>query len=373
MPSIEDLAKGTAAATAGLSTVAFGLLYYGQNYLIYPSAFPPGSRTEVPTPSQYGLSYHDLELRTEDNVKLKCYLLVQTKHLDLSNPTVQAHDAAVDDEFASTRPTVLMFHGNGGNVGHRIPLAKVFFVKMRCNVLMVSYRGYGLSEGSPSEKGLKMDAQSALDYVKSHPTLSKGPTVLYGQSIGGAVSIDLASRNPLAIQALVLENTFLSLPRLVPSALPVLGPFAFLCHQKWDSASKIPVIPRKIPILMLSGVRDEVVPREHMEGLWELVMQREAKQPAGTGTNATSRKRNGNTSTPSSPVSSGAAARIGDKSVSDAAKQGEVKFSAYDPRSLSKFVEFQNGTHNDTCVQPGYWAAIAEFIENLYDVDGLTS
>ncbi|THH26554.1 hypothetical protein EUX98_g7628 [Antrodiella citrinella] len=364
MPSFEDLAKGTVAATAGLSTVAFGLLYYGQNYLIYPSAFPPGSRTEVPTPSQYGLPYHDLELRTEDGVKLKCYLLVQTRHLDLSNVSAQPHDGTVeDDKFASTRPTIIMFHGNGGNLGHRIPLGRVFFAKMRCNVLMVSYRGYGLSEGSPSEKGLKMDAQSALDYVKSHPALSEGPTVLYGQSIGGAVAIDLASRNPLAIQALVLENTFLSLPRLVPSALPVLGPFAFLCHQKWDSASKVPLLPRKIPILMLSGARDEVVPKVHMEALWGLVMQREAIQPAGTsvGTGATPRKRNGNASTPSSPVTSSGVARAGESE----AKPRDVKFAAHDPRSLSKFIEFADGTHNDTCVQPGYWSAIATFIASL--------
>ena len=60
----------------------------------------------------------------------------------------------------------------------------------------------------------------------------------------------------------------------MPSALPVLGPFAFLCHQKWDSASKIPLIPAETPMLLLSGVRDEVVPREHMQGLWELVQRR---------------------------------------------------------------------------------------------------
>ena len=76
------------------------------------------------------------------------------------------------------------------------------------------------------------------------------------------------------IRALILENTFLSLPRLVPSALPILGPFSFLCHQKWDSASKIPLLPAETPMLLLSGVQDEVVPREHMQGLWELVQKR---------------------------------------------------------------------------------------------------
>ena len=56
-------------------------------------------------------------------------------------------------QFIASRPTVLMFHGNGGNHGHRIPLAKIFYMRMRCNVFMLSYRGYGLSDGSPSEKG----------------------------------------------------------------------------------------------------------------------------------------------------------------------------------------------------------------------------
>jgi hypothetical protein len=80
------------------------------------------------------------------------------------------------------------------------------------------------------------------------------------------------------INALILENTFTSLPSLVPHALPVLGPIAFLCHQKWDSASKIPLIPATLPILMLSGVKDELVPKEHMQRLWEVVAKRGEKK-----------------------------------------------------------------------------------------------
>ncbi|KAK7689509.1 hypothetical protein QCA50_007301 [Cerrena zonata] len=341
MPSLEDWAKGTFAATAGLSTVAFGLLYYGQNYLIYPSAFPPGSRTDVPNPERFGLPYHDLELTAQDGVKLRCYLLVQSKDLSQADATdVPFVENMSDEQFIASRPTVIMFHGNGGNLGHRIPLAKVFYAKMRCNVLMLSYRGYGLSEGNPSEKGLKQDAQAALDYVRSHPALSKGPTVLYGQSLGGAVSIDLASRNPDSISALVLENTFLSLPRLVPSAIPALGPLSFLCHQKWDSASKIHLIPHTTPILMLSGTRDEVVPREHMQGLWELVQKRDEKKEESVKNDKSNKD---DTSNPKRDVPAG----------------------VVDPRNRSKFLTFSFGTHNDTCVQPGYWSAVAEFVGDL--------
>lgn len=62
----------------------------------------------------------------------------------------------------------------------------------------------------------------------------------------------------------------MTLPSLIPTALPFLSPFAFLCHQKWESANKLPKIPVTTPILMLSGLQDEVVPAEHMKGLWEI-------------------------------------------------------------------------------------------------------
>ncbi|KAL1758978.1 Alpha/Beta hydrolase protein [Schizophyllum commune] len=313
--------KGTFATAAALGTVGMGLLYYGQNYLIYPSAFPSGSRVEVAVPTDYNLDYDSLDLETPDGVTLRCYLLVQHKDLGANKVGATHIDEDVDpnlsdEDFTASRPTVIMFHGNGGNHGHRIPLARVFYLKMRCNVLMMSYRGYGLSDGSPSEKGFVIDAQTALDYLTSDPLLSRTPIILYGQSIGGAVSIDLASKNPDKIAAMVLENTFMSMRSLVPHVMPLLGPVSFLCHQRWDSASKIPLIPSSVPILMLSGARDELVPPEHMRGLFELVV-----------------------------------ARKGDKGDNEKVK----------------FAEFPNGTHNDTCAQPGYWNCVADFIASLGD------
>ncbi|KAG5638522.1 hypothetical protein H0H81_012160 [Sphagnurus paluster] len=235
---------------------------------------------DVPVPD--GLPYENLELETSDKVMLRCYLIPQKKSSDAIHATpIEDDNTASDDELVASRPTVIMFHGNGGNHGHRVPLARIFYLKMRCNVLMMSYRGYGLSEGSPSEKGLQIDAQTGLDYLTSNPIFSKTQIILYGQSIGGAVSIDLASRNPNKISALILENTFMSLPSLIPHALPALGPFSFLCHEKWDSASKIPLIPATTPILMLSGAKDEIVPKEHMRALWEAVARRGEKETSG--------------------------------------------------------------------------------------------
>jgi len=313
VPSLQTFAKGTFASAVGLTTLTAGLLYYGQNYLIYPSAFPPGSRTDVPTPRDFGLTYDDLTLDTVDGIKIKCYLLLQSKDLTNAGAT-QSRPEETDEQFAARRPTIIMFHGNGGNAGHRLPLAKVFYLRMRCNVLMLHYRGYGHSQGSPSEKGLRIDAQTALDYLTSHPTLSPSTEsstpgskiILYGQSIGGAVALDLAARNPNAIAGLILENTFLSIPRLIPTAIPLLSPFSFLCHQKWDNANTITKLPPSMPLLMLSGKQDEVVPSSHMMELWEI-----------------------------------------------AQKSG---------RKHATWIDFETGAHNDTCVQPGYWVAISDFV-----------
>ncbi|OJA13758.1 hypothetical protein AZE42_01551 [Rhizopogon vesiculosus] len=337
LPSLEAFAKGAFATAAGVATLgpAPGIALDIPPGLSYRSVSPNytatqhnlSSKKDVPVPTDFGLQYKDLPLVTEDGVTLRCYLLMQRTEISNSHgPRIEYTDQETDEEFASKRPTILMFHGNGGNHGHRIPLARVFFVKMRCNVLMLSYRGYGHSEGSPSETGEAplSNAQTALDYVTSHPYLRNSPVIIYGQSIGGAVAIDLASRNPSSkITALILENTFTNLPRLVPQALPLLGPFAFLCHQKWDSVAKIPLIPRSTPILMLSGVLDEVVPREHMQELWQIASRRQGS-------------------------------KLSDMSVISEIGNGK-----------SKFVEFEAGHHNDTCVQQGYWTAVADFMTSL--------
>ncbi|KAF5309529.1 hypothetical protein D9619_012315 [Psilocybe cf. subviscida] len=327
LPSLQTFVKATAGTVATLTCLATILVLAGQYYLIYPSYLPAESRTVVDVPSKYGLPYEDLELKTSDGVLIKAYLMLQ-------NHTDHRHGLS-EEEYIASRPTVIMFHGNAGNFGHRIPLARMFFNHMHCNVLMVCYRGYGLSKGSPSERGLQKDAQAGLDYLLAHPVLKRSPIVLYGQSIGGAVAIDLASKNQQTpdapIRALILENTFTSLPALVPHVMPPLGRFAFLCHQKWDSASKVPSIPAETPVLMLSGVKDEIVPREHMRRLWTVVKAR--------------KRRDGTT----------------EKVVSRSGEKGDGD----EVHGNSKFVEFPSGTHNDTCVQAGYWNVIADFMSNL--------
>ncbi|KAK0199553.1 Alpha/Beta hydrolase protein [Desarmillaria ectypa] len=243
------------------------IILHGQCACVYPAAFDPQSErrqcydwfwNKMVGSGQSDTITH-VEVTTSDKVALRCALFLR------------GHDGSASDSNSDSPPplaTVILFHGNACHWWDCAFLANEFYAR-RCNVLLVSYRGYGTSDGSPSEKGLREDAQAALEYALADQQLSEVPIIVYGHSLGGAVAIDLVSRNPTKVFALMVENTFLSIPSIV-RGWSVLRHLAFIVHQKWDSESKISSIPGTLPLLMLSGQRDSVVPEAHMKTLWEL-------------------------------------------------------------------------------------------------------
>ncbi|KAI5196957.1 hypothetical protein AUEXF2481DRAFT_39627 [Aureobasidium subglaciale EXF-2481] len=236
---------------SGLSLAISSGLFYYQNELIYPRNIPPNARTDVPRPSQLGLDAEELTLTTPDGEKLSAFLIKPGNASKAKNVTL------------------LMFHGNAGNIGHRLPIAEILANDLYCNVLMLQYRGYGLSTGNPDEKGIAKDSQTGLDYIRSRDDLKKTKIVIYGQSLGGAVGIDLAVKNKdkRDIAGIILENTFLSIKKMIPSVIPAAKYLTPLCHQNWPSEEMIPQIT-ETPILFLSGLQDEIVPPSHMKRLF---------------------------------------------------------------------------------------------------------
>lgn len=234
--------------------LAGGALYWYQNEIIYPRSLPAGSRTEVPRPPQFGISnYEELSIVTPDGETLSAFLIKP-------------------ENTAQARPiTLLNFHGNAGNIGHRLPIAKVLSNDLACTTMMLEYRGYGLSTGTPDEKGLSIDAQTALDYLRQREDLKGNKIVIYGQSLGGAVGIDLVAKNKDTgdIKGLILENTFLSIAKMIPAVMPAAKYLTPLCHEQWKSEEKLPQITG-IPMLFLSGLKDEIVPPSHMKQLFKL-------------------------------------------------------------------------------------------------------
>jgi abhydrolase domain-containing protein 13 len=244
-------------ASSGLAALGSGLLYFKQNEIIYPRNFPAGARTGVPKPKDFQIEDSEsLQIPTPDKESLHAYLLL--------TPNVALRKDV----------TILMFHGNAGNVGHRLPIGKVLSESLGCNVFMLEYRGYGLSTGSPDESGLAIDAQTALDYIRKRAELRHTKLLIYGQSLGGAVAIRLVADNQEGgdIAGVILENTFTSIRKLIPTAFPPAKYISRLCHQLWPSDETLPQITADIPFLFLSGLKDEIVPAPMMATLYNLCM-----------------------------------------------------------------------------------------------------
>ncbi|KAK2590695.1 bem46 protein, variant [Conoideocrella luteorostrata] len=243
-----------ALASTGIAAALTSLLYFKQKALIYPSHMPPNSRTDVPRPSQFGIrDFEELVIPTDDGEKLSAYYIRGPRGGKNSDVTM------------------IMFHGNAGNIGHRLPIARMLINYIGCNVFMLEYRGYGTSTGEPDETGLNLDAQTGLKYLRERAETSGHRLIIYGQSLGGAVSIRLVAKNQDAgdIIGLVLENTFLSMRKLIPSVIPPAKYLTLLCHQVWPSDATLPNVT-KVPVLFLSGLQDEIVPPSHMRQLYEL-------------------------------------------------------------------------------------------------------
>ncbi len=172
-----------------------------------------------------------------------------------------------DKERSRNLPTLVFFHGNAGNIGLRLPNALQMIQYLNSNVLMVEYRGYGESDSvTPSEAGLKLDAEAALRFIMDHPEIDRAKVFLFGRSLGGAVAFHLAQyaqEQHLPLAGVIVENTFTNIAEMVDHLMPFLSPLKFLILRiKWDS---LPIVSKLwLPVLYIAGAKDELVPHHHM-------------------------------------------------------------------------------------------------------------
>lgn len=159
------------------------------------------------------------------------------------------------------KTVILFFHGNGGNISHRIEKIRLLAYP-HLSSLMIDYHGYGQSQGHPSEESCYLDALTAWNYLTQERLIDSNQIVLFGESLGGAVAIDLASKK--IVGAIILESTFTNIGAVMSRFVPGLGS---LFKKKFDSFSKIPHLHS--PLLILHGNEDELVPYALGQKLFE--------------------------------------------------------------------------------------------------------
>ena len=217
-----------ALVAAGYAVICV-LAYLFQARLVY---FP--ERSLAATPRAAGMEFEELYLESSDGVRLHAWYV-----------------PAPDDRF-----TVLFCHGNAGNISHRLESIRIFH-DLGLSVLIFDYRGFGQSEGRPSEAGTYNDADAAYRYLIDQKRVDPSRVIVFGRSLGAAVAIELASR--VESGALIAESAFTSMADVAKRAYPIL-PVSLLLRIRYDCVSRIGGI--KAPKLFIHSRGDELVPYE---------------------------------------------------------------------------------------------------------------
>ena len=156
-------------------------------------------------------------------------------------------------EKNSDYKTILFFHGNAGKLDNRVYKLNELS-KLEINYLIIAYRGFSGNEGKPTESGLYQDAKSAKIWLNNNGVKDKD-IILYGESLGTAVAVDLASKHNFA--GIILESPFTSMTRLAKKYYPIF-PVKIILKDKFDSINKIQKI--NSPLLVMHGEEDTIVP-----------------------------------------------------------------------------------------------------------------
>ena len=152
---------------------------------------------------------------------------------------------------------MLLFHGNAGNISHRIDYAKMFY-GLGYSTLLVDYRGYGESTGEPSEAGTYRDATASWLWLTAARGIKASDIVIFGESLGGGVATWLAAQH--VPRALILASTFTSIPDLGVEVYPWI-PVRRLSRIHYDNLANVERI--RVPVLIAHSPNDEIIPYAH--------------------------------------------------------------------------------------------------------------
>ena len=211
-------------------------MFFEESLIFFPSKYPNGDW------SPQGLTVEDAQFTAADGTKLHGWYVPHGK------PLAQ----------------VLFFHGNAGNLTHRIDVLRELHRRVGVAVLIVDYRGYGKSEGKPNEAGILQDGRAARKWLAERAGITENDVVLMGRSLGTGVATDLTT--DVKPKALILENAFTSMPDVAGVHYPFL-PVQLAMSTRLNSREKIASYHG--PLLQSHGTIDEVIPFELGQKLYD--------------------------------------------------------------------------------------------------------
>lgn len=203
------------------------LLYLRQPAMVY---YPV--KAIESTPRDWGLEYEDVVVEAENDVKLHGWFIPNRK----------------------SDKVVLFFHGNAGNISHRRESIEIF-KRLGTSVFIIDYRGYGKSEGKPSEADTYRDARAAWRYLMEIKKVDPRNIIIFGRSLGGAIATKLATEVKSA--GLIVESTFSSARDMAHRLMPVI---AYLIWLRYDYNTVANIKQVRCPVLIVHSLDDDIIP-----------------------------------------------------------------------------------------------------------------
>ena len=223
---------------AGIYVLLSVVLYLLQNRMVFLANMP--GRALTATPGDAGFAYQDVSITTSDGVRLHGWFVAAKQ----------------------AKATVLFLHGNAGNISHRLDSIAIFR-ELGLDVFIIDYRGYGQSEGKPSEQGTYLDARAAWEYLVNDREIAPKKIVIFGRSLGGAVASWLAAQTTPG--AVILESTFTSAPDMAHRLYPFL-PVRLMTRLKYSVKENVKRLSS--PLLVVHSRQDEVIPFDMGESIF---------------------------------------------------------------------------------------------------------
>ena len=225
---------------ASVSIASIALLYVFQSRFVY---YP--ERTLLADPRAIGLQFESVNFETADGLQLSGWFI----------------------PCDGARGVILFCHGNAGNISHRLESIEIFH-RLGLEVFIFDYRGYGQSEGKPTEHGTYEDAKAAWRYLIEKRQVTPSQVIVFGRSIGGAVAAWLAQTH--TPKALILESTFTSLRDVATTLYPYL-PVRLFLRLEYDTAVYLSRVD--CPVLIVHSRDDKIMPFSHARRLFEVARE----------------------------------------------------------------------------------------------------
>lgn len=231
---------------AGIYLLLSLALYLLQGKMVFLANMP--GRALTATPGDFGLEFEDVSITTRDGEKLHGWYV----------PAIRG------------RGVVLFFHGNAGNISHRLDSIEIFH-QLGLDTLIIDYRGYGQSSGKPTEQGTYLDAEAAWSYLVDERGIAANRIIIFGRSLGGAIGAWLGTQQTAA--AVIIESSFTSGVDMARRLYPFL-PARLITRLHYPAAEYASRL--QCPVLVVHSRDDEIIPFEMGQSIYAAAPQRKS-------------------------------------------------------------------------------------------------